>query len=124
MMSKLTSAIIGIGLAVIPVTVAQAQLGGLGDAASDAVKKQVVEGVEVKAGLGTPVATVVTSPTVAASPTVVSPSPAASPSATGPGSVGAASPVAAEDGMGKMLMDQAGKKAMDEAGKKMGPKIP
>ncbi len=118
-MSKLTSAIaLGIGLAVIPVTGARAQVGGFGDAArgaGDAVKKGVVDGV-----LGTPVATVVTSPTVAASPTAVSPSPAAS----SPGSAGAASPTAAVDDMGRSLMNRAGEKAMDEAGKKMAPKVP
>ncbi len=133
MMSKLTSAIaLGIGLAVIPVTAARAQVGGFGDAAkgaSDAAKKGVIEGVEVRSGLGTPVATV-TGPTGAASPIVVSPSAAASPTpaapptnAASPGSAGAASP-AAEDGMGKVLMDQAGKKARDEAGKRMGPNLP
>ena len=133
-MSKLTSTIaLGIGLAVIPVTVARAQVEGFGDAArgaSDAVKKGVVEGVEVRSGIGTPVATVVTSPTAAASPTALSPSADASPTAAAsptnaasPGSA-AASPAAADDGMGRMLMDQAGKRAVDEAGKKMGPKLP
>ena len=134
-MSKLTSAVCAVvALAVIPVAVARAQLGGFGDAASgatDAVKKQVVEGVEVRSGLGTPAATVVTTPTVAASPTAAFPSPTSSPTfaasptnAASPGAAGAASPAGAEDGMGRMLMDRAGKKAMDEAGKKVGPKLP
>ncbi len=133
-MSKLTSAIaLGIGLAVAPITVARAQVDGFGDAtrnASDAVKKGVVEGVEVRSGIGTPVATVVRTPTAAASPTALSPSAAASPTAalspTDAASPGSAvpSPAAADDGMGRMLMDQAGKRGMDEAGKRVGPKLP
>lgn len=124
-MRKLSSSVValGIGLAVFPVTVARAQVGGFGDAArgaGDALKKGAVEGV-----LGTPVATVVTSPSPTAPTPTHSPTGIASPTdAATPGSTGVASPAAATDGMGKMLMDRAGEKAADEAGKKMAPKLP
>ncbi len=123
-MSKLTSVVaLGIGLAVFPVTAARAQVGGFGDAArgaGDAAKKGVVDSV-----LGTPVATVVTSPSPTSPTPTQSPTGLASPTyAASPGSTAVASPAAATDGMGRTLMDRAGEKAMGEAGKKMGPKLP
>ena len=123
-MSKLTSVVaLSIGLAVFPVTAGRAQVGGFGDAArgaGDAVKKGVVDGV-----LGTPVATVVTSPSPTAPTPTQSPTVVASPTyPASPGSTGVASPAAATDGMGRTLMDRAGERAVDEAGKKMAPKLP
>jgi hypothetical protein len=116
---RITNAIaLGIGLAVLPAAVAQAQLRGLGEAAqqgaTDAVKKQVVEGI-----VGTPTPTAIASPS-AASPAPTT-SPAATPRAAATSPAMAASPAASAS---PITAQDAGRMLMEQAGKKVAPKVP